>query len=42
MNREQWMWMRASIALVAAAAAAMRFDTAAASVPALPEPIAGQ
>jgi len=36
------MWMRASIALVAAAAAAMRLDAAADSVPALPEPIAGQ
>ena len=34
--------MRASIALVAAAAAAMRFDAAAASVPALPQPVAGE
>ena len=42
MTREQWMWMRASIALVAAAAAAMRFDAAAESVPALPQPVAGE
>jgi hypothetical protein len=42
MNREQWMWMRASVALVAAAAAALRCSTAAENVPALPEPIAGQ
>jgi hypothetical protein len=27
MNREQWMWMRASVALVAAAAAALRQST---------------
>jgi hypothetical protein len=43
MNREQWAWMRASVALVAAAAAAMRLavgDTAAEDMPALPEPIA--
>lgn len=30
MTREQWMWMRASVALVAAAAAAMK------DVPVLP------
>jgi uncharacterized membrane protein YidH (DUF202 family) len=42
MNREQWMWMRASVALVAAAAAAMRFNAAAESVPALPQPLAGE
>jgi hypothetical protein len=42
MKREQWMWMRASVALIAAAAAAMRYGTAAENVPALPEPIAGQ
>jgi len=41
MNREQWMWMRASVALMAQAAAAMRFN-AAAPVPALPAPIAGR
>src|SRR5215208_1256753 len=41
MNREQWMWMRASVALMAQAAAAMRFN-AAAPAPALPAPIAGQ
>jgi len=29
MNREQWMWMRASVALMAAAAAAMRLQSAA-------------
>jgi hypothetical protein len=42
MNREQWMWMRASVALMAAAAAAMRFNAAAKIVPAAPEPIAAQ
>jgi hypothetical protein len=46
MNREQWMWMRASVALVAAAAAsikhASRNNTAAEDMPALPEPTAGQ
>jgi len=36
------MWTRASIALVAAAAAAIRLSTAADSLPALPQPIAGQ
>jgi hypothetical protein len=40
------MWMRASVALMAAAAAAMkhasRGSTAAEDMPALPEPIAGQ
>jgi hypothetical protein len=39
MTREQWMWMQASVALVAAAAAYMRgVDEA----PALPEPAAAQ
>jgi hypothetical protein len=42
MNREQWMWMRASVALMAAAAAALRFSTDAANTPAVPQPIAGQ
>jgi len=42
MTREQWMWMRASIALVAAAAAAMRFDAPAERVPALPQPVAAE
>jgi hypothetical protein len=36
MTKEQWMWMRASVALVAAAAAAMRL---AEEAPASPEPI---
>lgn len=36
MNKEQWMWMRASVALVAAAAAAMKHT------PVLPQPIAGR
>jgi hypothetical protein len=27
MNREQWIWMRASVALMAAAAAALREST---------------
>jgi hypothetical protein len=35
MTREQWMWMQASVALLAAAAARMR---AAGQAPALPEP----
>jgi hypothetical protein len=39
MNREQWTWMRASVALVAAAAAAL---ARAEDVPALPEPVAAQ
>jgi hypothetical protein len=34
MTREQWLWMRASVALVAAAAAAMSAE----QTPALPEP----
>lgn len=42
MNREQWMWMRASVALMAAAAAALRFNAAAANTPAVPQPIAGR
>ena len=42
MSREQWMWMRASVALMAAAAAALRFSNAAANAPAIPEPVAGQ
>jgi hypothetical protein len=43
MNREQWMWMRASVAMMAAAAAAMRLGAAAESVPALLlQPAAGQ
>ena len=41
MNREQWMWMRASVALVAAAVAAIRASGAAQSAPAL-QPIAGR
>jgi hypothetical protein len=36
------MWMRASVALMAAAAAAMRFNAAAENAPAVPEPIAGE
>jgi len=44
MNREQWMWMRASIALMAAAAAAMkhaaRAGTLAEHVQALPQTVA--
>lgn len=36
MTQEQWMWMQASVALVAAAAAAMKYP------PALPQPIAGR
>jgi hypothetical protein len=42
MNREQWMWMRASVALMAAAAAALRFSTTGVDTPAIPQPIAGQ
>jgi hypothetical protein len=42
MSREQWMWMRASVALMAAAVAAMRFSSAADNTPAVPQPIAGQ
>ena len=38
MTRDQWMWMRASVALLAAAAAEMRSATQAA----LPEPGADQ
>ena len=36
MNKEQWKWMQASVAVVAAAAAAMK------NLPALPQPIAGR
>lgn len=43
MDRAQWMWMRASVALVAAAAAAMknagRGDTSAEDKPRLPKPV---
>jgi hypothetical protein len=42
MNKAQWTWMRASVALVAAAAAAMREHPAVETVPALPQPIAAQ
>jgi len=42
MSREQWMWMRASVALMAAAAAALRFNTAADNAPAVPQPVAAQ
>jgi hypothetical protein len=35
MTKEQWMWMQASVALLAAAAARMR---GAEQAPALPEP----
>jgi hypothetical protein len=46
MKREQWMWMRASVALMAAAAAAMKHashgSTVAEDMPTLSEPIAGQ
>ena len=42
MSREQWMWMRASVALMAAAAAAIRFSATADNTPAVPEPTAGQ
>ena len=42
MNREQWMWMRASVALLANAAAAMRRISAAESAPALPQAAAGK
>ena len=42
MNRETWMWMRASVALMAATAAAMRLAGGgtgpAEDTPALPEP----
>jgi hypothetical protein len=44
MNREQWMWMRASVALVAGAAAAMKHAagvaTLAEHVRALPQTVA--
>jgi hypothetical protein len=44
MNREQWMWMRASVALVAAAVAAMRHagrvNTLAERMRALPQTVA--
>lgn len=36
MTREQWMWMRASVALVAAAAAAMKHP------PVPPQPVKGR
>jgi hypothetical protein len=36
------MWMRASVALMAAAAAAIRFSAAADNAPAVPQPIASQ
>ena len=36
MDNEQWKWMQASVALVAAAAAAMK------APPALPQPVAGR
>jgi hypothetical protein len=36
MNKAQWTWMRASVALVAAAAAAMK------DIPALPAPAAAR
>jgi hypothetical protein len=36
------MWMRASVALMAAAAAAIRFSAAAANAPAVPEPTEGE
>ena len=39
MTKEQWMWMRASVALLAAAAAQMR---GAEHAPAQPEPAALQ
>jgi hypothetical protein len=39
MTREQWMWMQASVALLAAATAAMR---SAEEAPALPEPSAAK
>jgi hypothetical protein len=42
MSREQWMWMRASVALMAAAAAAIRFSAAADNTLAVVEPTAGQ
>jgi hypothetical protein len=42
MSREQWMWMRASIALMAAAAAAIRFSAAAENAPAVPELTEGE
>jgi hypothetical protein len=42
MNRETWMWMRASVALMAAAAAAMKLAAhnagPAEHTPALPQP----
>jgi len=39
MNKEQWMWMRASVALLAAACAQMRRDARAAThAPATPAP----
>ena len=39
MSRQQWMWMRASVALVAAAAAAIRASGIVERTPAL-QPIA--
>jgi hypothetical protein len=36
------MWMRASVALMAAAAAAIRFGAATDDTPAVPQPIAGE
>ena len=46
MTREQWLWTRASIALVAAAAAAIkhgsRFTAPAEDMPAVPQPSAAQ
>ena len=38
MSRDQWMWMQASVALMAAAAAAMRYN-AAETVPAVAQQV---
>jgi hypothetical protein len=42
MTKEQWTWMLASVAMMAAAAATMRLSTAAENVAALLQPAAGQ
>ena len=42
MNRETWMWMQASVALMAAASAKIRreaYDAALARIPASPPPL---
>ena len=39
MNREQWMWMRASVALMAAAAAALKIGVRARTPLASKQPV---